>query len=271
MFRSQRCCKQIYEFANSLITVAKNSQVMADAFYDLKMQGVDGKNPISINPIKYDSFELPIEEKEFVLNSIREKLANAKEEKPSFAILLRTNKQVSTWATFIEKQGLKVLCRGDGYKQKKVFNFLLATLEMYTAPWENKLVAKFYQTYCEIEKAVFDEHIFDYIQKLETKFLHPNFLKDNNIKNPKLEMFWWECFSIIEARTFDIQEIIIRCANNYFEDITDKSNVYLFSLLVKRYSNTLNNDDKFSLNNVEEIIKYFKKLLSSQKRMKLRI
>ena len=83
-------------------------------------------------------------------------------------------------------------------------------------------------------------------------------------KNKDLEIFWWEAFSIAESKTRDIQEIITFCANRYFDDVIDKSNAYLFSVLVKRYTNTLNSDEKFCLNYIPDVLKYFKNLLSQK-------
>ena len=62
--------------------------------------------------------------------------------------------------------------------------------------------------------------------------LHPDFLKKSGLKNKDLEIFWWEAFSIAESRTLDIQEIVISCAAKYFDDVVDKSNAYLFAVLI---------------------------------------
>ncbi len=262
MFRSQRCSKNIYELANSLISYTKKIHFMKDAFYDLKMQEVKGKNPISADRISYYEVAEPIDEKEMILNDIKTKLSVG-EKLPSIAILLRTNKQVSIWANFIEKQGTKVLCRGDSYRQKKVFNFILCAMELFLRPWDNKIVAKFYKEFCSIDYYKFDKNFHDFIEKSENIFLNPSYFKNSIFRNNKdAENFWWEAFSIVESRTLDIQEIVIACATRYFTDIVDKSNAYLFSVLIKRYTNTLISDDKFCLNYIPDMIKYFKNLFS---------
>lgn len=262
MFRSQRCAKGIYEFANKIIDESKKNPVMQDAFYDLKMQGVEGKNPISKKPINYEIFENPIDEQEMILNDIKSKLA-ANLTAPSFAILLRTNKQVALWSAFIEKQGLKVIARGDAYRQKKVFSFILSAIELFTNPWNNKTLAKFYKEYCNIDKLKFDKDLFNFIESNSSIILTPDFIRNNNA-NKDFEKFWWEAFSIVESSTLDIQEIVIYCANTYFDDIIDKSNAFLFSILIKRYINTIDYDDKFQLNYIPELLKYFKNLLSQR-------
>jgi len=263
MFRSQRCAKEIYELANSIVDYASQTPILENSFYNLKMRGVEGKNPTATNAITYKSVENPIDEKEFVLNGIKEKMSNMNKP-PSVGILLRTNKQVATWAAFIESKGLKVICRGDSFKQKKIFKFLLSAIELFIEPWNNKLVAKFYKEFCNIEKPEFAQEIYDYIEQNADTVLQPDFLTKHQYINKDLETFWWEAFSIAENHTLDIQEIIMFCANNYFEDVTDKSNAYLFSILVKRYTNTLNDDSQFSLNYIREIIKYFKNLFSQK-------
>jgi len=262
MFRSQRCAKGIYEFANKILEETKKNPVMQNAFYDLKMQGVEGKNPVSTNPINYEVLENPIDEQEMILNDIKSKLSN-NPKPPSFAILLRTNKQVALWSAFIEKQGLKVIARGDAYRQKKVFSFILAAVELFANPWDNKILAKFYKEYCNIDKLKFDRDLYNFIEKNPAIILNPEFIKNNNA-NKDFEKFWWEAFSIAESSTLDIQEIVIFCANTYFDDIIDKSNAFLFSILIKRYINTIDYDDKFQLNYIPELIKYFKNLLSQR-------
>ena len=156
------------------------------------------------------------------------------------------------------------MCRGDGYKQRKVFNFILSAMELYVSPWNNKNVAKFYKEFCEIGKYKFDEELYFFIEKNPEIFLHPEFLKNTHFPNKNIETFWWEAFSIAESRTLDIQEIITMCANRYFDDVIDKSNAYLFSILVKRYTNTLNIEEKFQLNYFPEVLKYFKNLLAQK-------
>lgn len=261
MYRSQRCAKQIYSLANNLVEHSKENSFSKDAFYDLKIEGVEGKNPISNDSLEYKAFENQIEEKEFIIKDIRDKIQK-NPARASYAILLRTNKQVSAWANYIEQQGLRVICRGDSYKQRKIFSFILCAIELFLTPWDNKIAAQLYKEFCNIEKFKFDENLYQYIHKNENIFFHPDFLKTNNINNKDIENFWWEGFSIIESKTLNIQKIIITCANRYFSDITDKSNAYLFSILIKRYENNLANSDNFKLNYIPEIIKYFKNLLN---------
>ncbi|MCQ2958343.1 MAG: ATP-dependent helicase, partial [Candidatus Gastranaerophilales bacterium] len=266
MFRSQRCAKGIYELANKLVDKALGNPPTKDAFYDLKMQGVESKNPISQNPISYRTIEDTKKEKELMMNAIKEKSANS-ETPPTFGILLRTNRQVSSWATFLESQGLNVLCRGDSFRQKKVFTFILTAVELFMKPWNNKILAKFYKEFCNIDKYKFDENLFEYIEKNDKTVLEPDFIKSNHFTNKDFEPFWWEAFSIVESNTLDIQEIVIYCANTYFDDVIDKSNAFLFSILIRKYLNTLDITEKFKLNYFNEMLKYFKNLLS-QKTMK---
>ncbi|MCR4880863.1 MAG: ATP-dependent helicase [bacterium] len=263
MFRSQRCSKNIYTLANELVDKALHSSVTKDAFYDLKMEEVEGKNPKSTQPVEYKILDKPIDEKEFVINDIKSKLTD-RDNLPTIAILLRKNRQVASWAAFIEKQGLKVMCRGDSYKQKKVFTFILSAMELFIQPWNNKIAAKFYKEICDIGKFKYDEELYNFIEKNPNKFLQPDFLKNTHFPNKDLENFWWEAFFVTESQTLDIQKIITFCANRYFDDVIDKSNAYLFAILVKRYTNTLIADEKFQLNYIPEVLKYFKNLLSQR-------
>lgn len=263
MFRSQRCAKNIYTHANALVDYALSNPASKDAFYDLKMNEVSGKNPESVAKVRYVALEKTIDEKEFVIEDIKSKLLD-RDNLPTVAILLRTNRQVAEWAAFMEKQGLKVMCRGDGYKQKKVFKFILSAMELFAKPWDNKVVARFYKEICDIGKFKFDTEMSEFIEKHQLTFISPDFLKNTHFPNKDIELFWWESFAIAESQTLDIQKIITFCANRYFDDVIDKSNAYLFSILVKRYTNTLPSDENFQLNYIPEVLKYFKNLLSQR-------
>ena len=264
MFRSQRCSKPIYTLANNLVEYAVDNPVSKDAFYNLKMQEVKGKNPDYIKIPEYKAFNTQTDEKEFVINDIKSKLKDI-DNLPTIAILLRTNKQVAIWASFMEKHGLNVMCRGDSYKQKRIFSFLYSVIELFAKPWDNKLSANLYKEFCNIEKFSFKEEIYNFLEKNPNPVMHPDFIKNKTFPDRDLEDFWWEAFSIIEGKTFDLQEIVISCADKYFDDVIDKSNAYLFSILLKRYTNTLTgSDEKFKLNYVPEILRYFKNLISSK-------
>ncbi|MDD3593602.1 MAG: ATP-dependent helicase [Candidatus Gastranaerophilales bacterium] len=261
MHRSQRCTKQIYELANNFINYSKTIPVYQDAFYNIKMAPVKGKNPKVQNPISIKKFEENFMEKEFVLNDIKRKLEENKSH--TFGILLRRNKQVLEWAQYLEKNNLKVIFRGDNIKQKKSFLFILGCFEVYLNPYDNKAIAKLYKLFCEIEKFRFNEEIFNLIEKeRQQSFINPEYIKNFPIKTPDLEEFWWAVFEIAENPCNSIQELIIRVANSHFEDVTDKSNAHLFSILIKRYINSLDVDEKFSLNKLPQVIKYFKNLLT---------
>jgi len=106
--------------------------------------------------------------------------------------------------------------------------------------------------------------LFNFIEKNEQAFFHPDFLRSNCYNHPDLVAFWWEGFSIVESKTLDVQEIVMACANRYFSDVVDRSNAYLFSIMIKRFTNTLISDEKFKLNHIPEMIKYFKNMLAQK-------
>lgn len=263
MYRSQRCNKKIFQLANKLIDIVEMNSDTQNTFYNIKMQEVPNKNPINENPLNYRILENPIDEKEFILNEIKNKIKNCND-LPSIAILLRNNRQVAFWNAFIEKQGLKTICRGDSYRQKKIFRFILSAIELFYSPWNNKIVAQFYKHLCEIKEIQINNDLFEFIANNENKVLTPNFLSQNRIINQDFETFWWEAFSIIENNIIDIQEIVVLCANRYFNDIIDKSNAYLFATLIKRYVTTISNEEKFKFNYLPELIKYFKNLFTQK-------
>ena len=60
MNRSQRCTKDVWTLANELVKWRK------EAFFEIYMNPVEGRNPVSDNAIHAEIFEKPLEERNYI-------------------------------------------------------------------------------------------------------------------------------------------------------------------------------------------------------------
>ncbi len=75
MDQSQRCTKDVWSLANELVISAKDKPEAKNAFYQIFMKPVDGKNPNSSNAIKPLVLENEFVEKNYILKQIKELLS----------------------------------------------------------------------------------------------------------------------------------------------------------------------------------------------------
>ena len=108
---SQRCTKDVWEFANLLVEKSLLEDDTKNAFFKMLMAPVEGRNPEpeSRKCVSGKIFDSAIEEKNYVLKVIKETLS--KHPDYTVGILLRNNYQVASWQNLIENSGLKVITR----------------------------------------------------------------------------------------------------------------------------------------------------------------
>ena len=143
---SQRCAKPIYELANKLIKSTIKSEVLKPSFYDIEMQGTD-KNPKNKKAPYFVIFEDEDEEKEFILNKIKE--IQTKNPKASIAILLRLNSQVNEYNDFFSTNGIKTTIRTDCLEQKEIYKLIIAVLKVIQMPLNNRNIIALASNYKE--------------------------------------------------------------------------------------------------------------------------
>jgi DNA helicase-2/ATP-dependent DNA helicase PcrA len=265
MTSSQRCSKDIYELANYLVEYAGQNPELKEAFYPMKMIPAENQNPISENALNFNILNTQDDERNWVLNEIQKNY----EENPdqTFAILLKTNALVFEWARLIEKQGFKVISRTDSIKQKKVFKFILKLLEVIEYPWNNKRLVELMELYNEFKIVKISETTIEYIKNsLKTPFI-------NELENSdETSQFLWDVHYWLENSDVPPEELVIKIGNYYFNDTLDKSNVNLFSVLIKRYVNRAGiAEDSHSSINLPEIVTHFKTLMKQDKLYGVRI
>ncbi len=226
---SQRCTRDVWQLANTLVLNAEKNPQTKDAFFHILMNPVEGKNPVSENAIQSEIFEKPIDEQNFVLKEIKN--AFRKNPQTTVGILVRNNKQVIEWTNFINNSGLKCITRSECLEQKAIFRAIFAVLNMILKPFDNEVIANSYETLSELGfyKRKFEEKI----RKYENPFLtiNPDMLKEAPLVQFNWDLNYWVSFPHLSA-----DELAIKIGLYYFTGEIEKSNIYLISTLIKRLS-----------------------------------
>ena len=226
---SQRCTKDVWTLANKLVKWAQTKNETKNAFYNIFMHPVEGKNPVSDNAIKATVFEKPLEEKNYILKEIKSALA--KDPKCTIGILLRNNYQVAQWINFINNSGLKTITRSESLEQKAIFKTIFAIMKMVVNPFDNDVIADNYEILAEM--GFYKQRLGLEIRKFETPFIQTNC---DDIENIYLAQFYWDLVYWNSFPHLTPDELAIKIGLHYFSSEIEKSNVYLISTLIKRLS-----------------------------------
>jgi DNA helicase-2/ATP-dependent DNA helicase PcrA len=257
MTSSQRCSKDIYDLANNLVKWSYTQNDLKYSFLEIYMEPVDSKNPQSDNAVNLNIYSSPDDEKITVLNEIRK----LKEENPDFTygILLKKNDSVVEWSRFLENHGLPVICYTDSLKQKKVFRFILSFLQVLENPWENKNIVELYEEFIQLKFYTKNFESIDFIKnKIKSPFIS---FELSDLETENLVNFWADIYYWLENSCIPPEELVIKLGNYYFSDITDKSNVYLMSALIKKFKAGFNDySDTAKTINLPDVIDHFKSL-----------
>ena len=226
---SQRCTKDVWTLANNLVNFAQCKEYSINAFYKIFMLPVEGKNPIQQNAVKSKIFENPLDEKNFVIKTIKNAFAH--NPKATVGILLRNNFQVAQWLNLITDSGLKSISRSESLEQKSIFKTIFAIFCMIIEPFDNNVVADNYEVLAEI--GLYKPRLGVEIRNLETSFIETDC---DNIENPYLGQFYWDLNYWLSLSYLPPEELAIKIGLTYFKSEIEKSNVYLISTLIKRIS-----------------------------------
>lgn len=230
MNKSQRCTHDVWDLANRLLKSAQTKDESKDAFFDILMNPVEGRNPISDNAISAVVFDNYLEEKNYVLSEIRN--AIKKDPKCTIGILLRNNYQVAKWISFINNSGLKTITRSESLEQKYIYRAIFAVMQMIANPFDNNCIADNYEILSEL--GFYKTRLSYIIRQYENSFVELDLdnIDDNNLSQFYLDLNWWLSLSHLAP-----EELAIKIGLYYFSSEIEKSNVYLISTLIKRMSN----------------------------------
>ena len=226
---SQRCTKDVWELANTIVKNAEKNPPAKEAFYPIMMHPVEGKNPVEENAVHSMIFEKPNEEQIYILKEIKNILH--KNPKATIGILLRYNTQVNIWANFINNSGLKSITRSESLEQKSIFRVIFAILKMILNPFDNENLAYCYEIMAEL--GFYPLKYANEIRKFETPFIQIDY---DNLKESPLAQFLWDINYWLGFSHLTADEMAIKIGLYYFNGEIEKSNVYLISTLIKRIS-----------------------------------
>lgn len=226
---SQRCTKDVWTLANNLIKWADTQQETKNAFFEIFMQPVEGRNSVSENALHAVIFEKPLEERNYILKEIKSALK--KDPKCTIGILLRSNYQVAQWINFINNSGLKSITRSESLEQKSIFRTIFAVMQMILHPFDNNVIADNYEILAEM--GLYKQRLGLEIRKYENPFIQ---IDCDNIENIYLAQFYWDLTYWLSFPHLAAEELAIKIGLHYFNSEIEKSNVYLISTLIKRLS-----------------------------------
>ncbi len=229
MNRSQRCTKDVWTLANNLVLWAQNQPETKNAFFEIFMNPVEGRNPISENALHSAVFEKPLEERNYILKEIKQ--AIKKDPKCTIGILLRSNYQVAQWMNFVNNSGFKTITRSESLEQKAIFKTIFAVMQMILHPFDNNIIADNYEILAEM--GFYKQRLGLEIRKYENPFIQ---IDCDNIENIHLAQFYWDLTYWLSFPHLAAEELAIKIGLHYFNSEIEKSNVYLISTLIKRLS-----------------------------------
>ncbi|MFA7658942.1 MAG: ATP-dependent helicase [Candidatus Gastranaerophilaceae bacterium] len=227
MDRSQRCTKDVWTLANSLISHAEAKPETKNAFYKIFMRPVEGKNPQETKAITSIIFENEFVEKNYVLKQIKTLLT--KNPKATVGILLRGNYQVASWTKFINNSGMKTITRSECLEQKGIFRTIFAVMKIILDPFNNENIAENYDTLAELGH--YKSNLYQIIKNCPKPFVQMN---ADDIENVDLAEFYWDLIYWLSFSSLPAEELAIKIGLHYYDSEIEKSNVYLISTLIKR-------------------------------------
>lgn len=225
---SQRCAKDIYNLANSLVETSKNEPDFQNAFFDIKMKEVEGKNPKNKNALKCAIFENYNQERSYLLEQIR-KVFSA-EPDASIAILLRNNYQIDEYSNYFANFGYNVVTRSDVLNRQPAFVLIFSLLKFCTHPWRNETVIETAKVLKEQKLLNVSQKDIEYLNGLKTPFV---LQKQDEIPGETLSKLLWDLTYWLENSSLETEEFAQKAGNYYYNSEIEKSNVYLCAQLFK--------------------------------------
>ena len=246
---SQRCTKDVWEFANRLVETSASQDDTKDAFFKMFMAPVEGRNPKSdrAHAVEGKIFDSGLEEKNYVLKVIKETLS--KHPDYTVGILLRNNYQVASWQSLIENSGLKVITRNQCLEQKSIFKAIYAVMKMILTPFDNDVIATNFEVLTDL--GFYKRGLAGEIRKYENPFIQVN---ADNIDNLPLEQFYWDLNYWVSLCYLTPDELAVKIGMYFFKSEIEKSNIHLISTLIKRIC-IRNNSLEYAINRLAELAK----------------
>jgi len=259
MNHSQRCSNEIFELANSLMDWTGTKELLKNAFIPIKIHPVKGKNPETKDCLNFKIYETNEEEKIKILKEIQKLRKSSC--KFTIGILLRSNSSVIEWAQLLEADNIPFICYSESIAQKKVFRFIKAYLETLNNPWNNKLTKNLYEEFVKSNILQYQFDSMHFLEKAGSPFIC--FVKDD-LPTLNLGKFQDEILKWLDKSTLPPEEIIAGLGSEYFDNVIDRSNARIISLLVNRFRRYDTNNEENKTVNLPEILDYLRELESKK-------
>lgn len=246
MNRSQRCAKDIYSLANSLVDLSKTNEDYKNAFFDIKMNEVKGKNPENSNAVECSIFEDFYKEREYILENIRKIFS--KDKNASVAVLVRNNYNIDDYCSFFSNYGYNILTRSDVLNRQPVFSLIFALLKFCAHPWQNEKVQECAKVLREQKLLNLKEEDIKFVENVKIPFIMQN---QDEIDSPELSKLLWDLNYWLENSSLNVEEFTLKAGNYYYDSEIEKSNVQMTALLLKTFENRYSSRSAF-LDKLEE-------------------
>lgn len=249
MNRSQRSSKDVYTLANTLIDFTKQTTDLKNAFYDIKMQEVEGKNPVQKDGVKISKFDDYNQERSYLLEEIRNIFSNDKT--ATTAILVRNNYQIEEYTNYLSGFGFNIITRSDCLKEQPVFALVFAIIKFCTHPWHNEEVVNTAKILQSQKLYKFNDRDVEFIESLKTPFIMQN---QDESTSECLSKLLWDLNYWLENSALALDELTVKIGNYYYFSQVEKSNIYMISLLLKKLSMQYTSQDAL-IEKIEELSK----------------
>ena len=262
MNKSQRCGVEIINLANETIDYAK--QVAPEAFLDVKMHPVEGKNSTNKDAISLKVFENEKEEKDFILNEIK----NIKKKYPekSIGVLTRSNWALNNWAEFLEGNYIKTAKNFDTLNNNLVFRVVLAIFSFICDPKHKKTLLESLEILLDLPQYQGEREILTFAK-------NEDFLSQNGEKY----QLWWDLKYFLCKNSPTPMELVLEIGNYYFKNTLENSNIAMVYTVVENLYKTQKTFEATVLrmreiaNKINKSVNFFKEEKQTQNEQEVRI
>lgn len=228
---SQRCAKDIYNLANKLVETTKHDKNLGNAFYDIKMQGVAGRNPVVEQALRVSVFDDYNAERSFILEKIRKIFAV--EPDASIAILVRNNYHIDEYSEFLSCFGYNVITKNDCLDSQPVFALIFAIIKFCAFPWQNERIIHIINVLNNQKLFIFSSADIEFVKTLKSPFI---LCMEDEMPSPALAKLLWDLNYWLQNSGLDTDELAHKCGCYYYSGEIEKSNIYMISLILKKLS-----------------------------------
>lgn len=223
MDRCQRCATGILDCANNTVKYAKENKI--DAFSNLFMKPVENKNIIDKNAAEKYIFDNEEEEKNFVINKVKEIFNKDKE--ATIGLLLRSNFAIEKWDKIFQGYSIKTYKNQDCLINNPVYRIVLLILEYINNPYEIKQLQN-------IANVLFELGYCGYETLKYTKNLKTPLFLDNENDN----QFIWDMNYFLFKNSYSIYELANEIGEFYFSNSNNKENIPLVATIAHKIFQT---------------------------------